>query len=447
MNSPALPFQLLPEAWQQYQSGDLARAEALGHQALAAGQSQAEVFHLLGTVAYHADQLDTAIAHMGQAVQADPNNPNYQNNLGVFFTSAGQLVEAIACFQQLKRRWPHYAQAYNNLSFAFYKQGRFEDARTNAEQALRLWPGYAEAHNHLGLALLELDQPQDAAVEFQKALELKPGLAAVHRNLGSALEQQGRLAEATASIQQALRLAPDFAEAYSDLGDICKSQGQFTEAVAHLRQALRINPACAFAWWNLSQFEAQGLCRLTDDELSHVQALLETGKATLLDSSLLHLTIATVNDRRGAYDAAFDHYRQGNAHRQQWLRQSGRAFDPRAHRLLVDRLMTTFDEAFFRQPHPGGSGSAVPVFVVGMPRSGTTLVEQILSSHSQVGGVGEMKEMARLVMSLARQAEGAGGYPTCLGHLQEADLRSLADRYLARLTRGGGRTVGASLTR
>jgi hypothetical protein len=157
-----------------------------------------------------------------------------------------------------------------------------------------------------------------------------------------------------------------------------------------------------------------------------------------MDRSTLRLTLGDVLDRHGAWDAAFTHYSEGNGLRKQWLEQTGQAFDPAAHSRLVDLLIATFDRAYFDQRRHFGTYSEVPVFVVGMPRSGTTLIMHILSSHSQVAGPGELKDMAHFVTDLGKNGALRGGYPRGMPFVQESQVRSMAERYLRRLAKLGG---------
>jgi tetratricopeptide (TPR) repeat protein len=439
VNHQDFTSKLLAEARQALQKGALKQADELCRQVLVARRDHPDAFSLLGAIYHQAGRVDEAIAWLREAVRAEPQNAQYHNNLGVYCTHAQQMHEAVACYQLALRLRPDFAEVHNNLSYAYYSLGRAEDARVCAEQALRLRPNFAEAHNHLGLALMELSRAEQAAEHFRKALRLEPRLPAVHRNLGNALRELGRPLEAMAEYQEAIRHDPSFAEAHSDAGEVLKELGRFDEALAHLREAARIKPDYALVYWNLTEFSSHGMCSLSEQQVEHLQSLTRNDRLSILDRSVAHMTLGKVFDRREHWDTAFSHFRQGNALRMKWLEETGRKFDVEDHRALVSKLIDTFDEGFFQKKRATPSDSELPVFVVGMPRSGTSLVQQILSTHSQVVGADELWDITQIVINLQRQAKP--GYPACMDSMPAPRLHNLAGIYLDRIAKAGGPAV------
>jgi tetratricopeptide (TPR) repeat protein len=441
MNADETTARLLTEAWQHFYRGNLAHAEELSRQVLARDANQPEALNLQGSVAQKRGQLDVAIARLRQAVASDPANAQYWNNLGTYFTYAGRLNEALGAYQRALQLRPDFADTYSNLSYVLCQLGRCEEARLKAEKALQLRPGFAEAHNHFGLVLMDLGRPSEAAEHFQQAIQHQPHFAGACRNLGVALQEQGRLSEAVVRFKEALALKPDFGAVYNDLGDVLKQQGRLEEAVSHYCEAKRLRPNDALIYYNLSHFASEGHYRMSKEEIAHLHALVQSDRVSLQDKSIAHMALGNVFDRQGDYDTAFVHFREGNELRKQLQEQAGRGFDPAAHRALIDKLIRTFDESFFLKWRPAGSGSELPVFVVGMPRSGTTLVEQILSSHSQVAGAGEMRELGQLVNGLGKKMDPVAKYPECISRLEPSELRELATHYLECLSRLSGSAV------
>jgi hypothetical protein len=214
--------------------------------------------------------------------------------------------------------------------------------------------------------------------------------------------------------------------------------------VSHLRQAIRIKPNYALAYWSLSELAGQGWCQMTEQEIAAVHSLIASGRLSQVDQSVLHFTLGNVLDRQEQWDAAFAHFQQGNSLRREWQQSTGRAFDAAAHREWVDKLIETFDQRFFQERNSSqkgaavGSASEVPVFVVGMPRSGSTLVAHILSSHPQVVSLGELWEVTEYVKALGQKGAAHGGYPGCARSVKKADLRALANQYLQCVSRLAG---------
>ncbi len=297
---------------------------------------------------------------------------------------------------------PEAARRSYEAGNAAFRQGDAAQAATAYEQAVGLWPAYGDAWLNLGAAYARLERIEDAASCARRVLELQPDDPRALNNLANALGALGRFDEATICYRRAIDIRPHDAEAHYNL--------------VNLQPLSDGSPESEAAFALLSRQTAA------------------PGRFTPREQSTLFFALGRALEARGENDAAFESLVRANA-----LHRSGLAFDIAAPERLAAAIEKQFDAAFFARRHPGGSPSERPVFIVGMPRSGTSLVEQIVSSHPQVHGAGETGLMPTLVSRL-RDARGRG-YPFLASGLSDADLRTLAQAYLDLLDqRGGGKT-------
>ena len=408
--------------------GNLEEAVVCYRRALALKPDYAEAHNNLGIALQTQGQLPEAVASHNRALALKPDLVEAHINLGMALKNQGTLEEAVACHKRALALAPDCAAAHNNLGIALAELGKSDEAIACYQQALRLQPDYVEAHNNLGIALVEREAFDEGIASYRQALRLKPDFAQAYNNLGAAFKDPAQFDEAIDCYRQALQLQPDYAEAHANLGIALRDQGNLEAATTCFHEALRFQPDLGLAWWYLGQ-----LVDFSSADIGRLQTLLASSQRGRRNQSDLHRTLAVWLERRQDYQAAFSHFRQANDLMKQELRQTRRDFDPELLRALIDRQIATFDEAFFQQRRPAGSTTEVPIFVVGMPRSGTTLVEQILSSHSGVVGAGELPFVGQLVNFVARTGASLGGYPGCLPALELANLQELANRYLARL--------------
>jgi tetratricopeptide (TPR) repeat protein len=436
--APAHPHALHLLGLIAYQEGRHAEAAELIGRALAI-HGPHPVFHSnLAAVYLELDQLDATVAHARAALRLDASLANAHNNLGVALMRQGQYDEAEQEFTLAIRCNPRHIDARCNLGAVLHRQGRLGDALTCLEQAVRLAPGHAQAQNDLGGVLLACDQPERAIGYFREALRLKPAFAEAHSNLGLALRELGQVDESMTCFREALRLNPRYGGARNNLAYTLEFQGQLDMARAEFLESLRLDPDNARALAGLSGLAGAGLCQLTDEQLQRVRVLVERHDLPLDDLGRLHFALARVIEKTGAYDEAFAHYRQGNELRKEYVRRRGVAFDAAAEHARMDRLMAAFGPTHFERVRGFGVDSDVPVFIVGMMRSGTTLAEQILASHPSVFGAGELRDLGQLTASLARRLGTAESYPDCMARLDGPAVRTLAEQHLARLQQLGG---------
>ena len=417
-------------AVQHHQAGRLQAAEQIYRQILAVEPNHPDAIHLLGVIAHQAGKHEVAVEYIGRAIGLKGNAAAFHNNLGEAYRALRRISEAVACYRRALELKPDYAEAHNNLGVAFKDQGKLDEAVACYRRALELKPDYAEAHNNLGNALKDQGKLDEAVACYRRALELKPDFAEAHNNLGIVLKDQGKLDEAVACYRRALELKPDFAEAHNNLGSALEEMGDLQGAEDSFRAALRHNSRFAFAHYKLAELLGG---KLPEKDLA-AHALLaclgEQRELTDAQRLLLHFGLAQVLDARGEYAEAAEHLDRGNALQLSEWRKRGQEYDPKEYESFVTRMIAVCTPDFFERVRGFGLESEIPVFVVGLPRSGTTLIEQILASHSQVFGAGEIK-LARDTMA-ALGGQGAD-FIEGLRQLDRQTARRLASRHLERL--------------
>jgi tetratricopeptide (TPR) repeat protein len=366
--------------------------EAIAHyeQALTVRPDSADAHFNLGNVLLARNRHQEAAARYQQALAIRSDYAEAHNNLGCALLALGRLGEAIGSFVRAITARPDFAEAYDNIGRALQKLGRFKQAIAYHQRALAIKPDYAEAHTHLGSALHRLDQAEDASAHCRKSIALSPNYADAHYGLGVALEALGRSDEARGAFERALQLAP--------------RRAQF-----HLALAL------------------SGRFRAGDVRLKAIEELLRE-EASLSDDDriMLHFASGKAFADLEQHEPSFRHFLQGNA-----LKRQRTPYDEAATLRFFERIEAVFTPELMQRMRGGGDPSSVPVFVVGMPRSGTTLIEQILASHSKVFGAGELEEFGEAVASL-READGSSAvFPEIVPTLSAGRLRQLGASYLA----------------
>ena len=252
--------------------------------------------------------------------------------------------------------------------------------------------------------------------------------------LGLARQDAGQSEGALAAQLRALALDPGHAEAHNSIGTLHMEGGAFAEAEAAFRAALRSDPRFSPAFVNLVQTRRIGAGDA--DLVARIQALAEHGGLAEDAAADLHFALAKAREDLGDYERAFAHYREGNRRRRRQVRYEREAAGERAA-----AFAGAFDAGLFARLAGGGDPSPRPVFIVGMPRSGTSLVEQILASHPDCFGAGELPQLGVLARSLPARTGGGRGYPACVGKLGDAECAALGRAYLAALPAEAGSTA------
>jgi tetratricopeptide (TPR) repeat protein len=402
-------------------------------------------------------QLQSAVRHFQRALAIKPDLAETHGSLGNALRALDRPHEAILHYKHALALRPDYADLHNNLAGVLQSLGRVTQAISHYQRALKLKPDYAEGHFNLGNAFDALNRPAEAAACYEAALAIQPDLTVARNNLGNVLQKLGRINEAMAHYRRALDVKPDYAEAHRNLGNAFLALNRNEEAIAHYEQSLATMPAQAEVYNNiggahhvLGRFEdasrayeraialaprkaaillnLAGLKPFTtasDPRLLALEALAEPGTSLEADDEIaMHFALGKAFADLDQHERAFRHFITGNA-----LKRRRVIYDETDTLRTFARIRAGFGRALLTEP--GGDPSEVPVFVVGMPRSGTTLIEQILASHSKVYGAGEREDVRALASTLA--APNGAKFPEAVATLSPDDRRRLGARYLEAL--------------
>jgi tetratricopeptide (TPR) repeat protein len=359
-----------------------------------------------------------------KALAIKPDSADVHLNLGSVLKEQGKLEEAIKAFNKALAIKPDYTEAYNNMGNALKEQGKLEEAIEAYKKALAIKPDHAEAFNNMGVTLREKGKSNEAIEAYNKALAIMPNYAEAYINMGAVLQDQGKLEEAIEVYKKALDIKPDHAQAFNNMGAVLQNQGKPEEAIKAYKIALGIEPDYAEAHRNLSLLTNY---KADTAQINEVQALLQRIGLNDSDRCNLLYTHAKMQEDLGNANAALDNYVAGGSLRQKLL---GYKFTQ--DELLFAQIKKTAPQlknVIFNIADR--TSRLTPIFILGMPRSGTTLVEQIVSSHSEVTGAGELE--------LVRQF----GAELTVG-LNTPDLEAVSafrERYLTELSKvANGRT-------
>jgi tetratricopeptide (TPR) repeat protein len=364
-------------------AGQPADAAASFRRALELRPGFAEAHGNLGNALVDLGQLEDAVYHYRRMLELRPDLAEAHNNLGNALLSLRRFEEAATSYRRALALRPNAPGGHANLGNALYALGRTQEALIHCRRALELEPDSAEAALLVGNALFDLGLLDEAAASYARALKLKPDYTEAHIAAGKALRQIGRIAEAEESCRRALGLAADSSEALALLGEIQADRGRFDDAEQLFRRAIAIAPDQPEAWAGLARYR-----KMQPDAawLAAAQRLL--GKSLSVGQEInLRYALGKYFDDVQDFDNAFSSYRLAN----ELKRRGAQKYDGARLARRVDRIIALYDADWLRTARAQGNGSERPVFIVGMPRSGTTLTEQILASHPEAFGCGELR--------------------------------------------------------
>ena len=402
----------------QQEKGKLNVAIKAFHKALSIKPDYAEAYYNIGNAHKELDKPKKAVEAYNKALSIKPDYAAAYNNLGNALQYQGDLTAAVEAYNKALLIKPNYANTYNNLGNAQKEQGNLQEALEAYKRAISINPNHAETYINLGITLKDQGKLDEAIKAFHKALSIKPDNVKAFNNLGSTLQKQGKLREAVKAYKKALSIKPDYAKAYNNLGITFQEQNKMQQAVEAYNKALSINPDYAEAHRNLSTIRTY---TNRDPQLKLANVLYQSKKLSDQARCNLSFALGKMYEDIGKFDEAFKYLSEGNALRKKLLNYS------------IDQDKNLFQKLKDVQPYflensldlKNVSQELIPIFILGMPRSGTTLVEQIVSSHSEVIGAEELDYIKLFGFKLATEP----------ANITTAAVSELRERYLLKLTK------------
>ena len=409
---------------------DLDLAAACYRRVVAETPEHVAAWNSLGSVHLERDEIDAAQRCLRRALALEPGHVPSRLNLALALEREGRLDEATRGLCALLREHPELAEAHVHLALVCRRQGRLAEAEDAARRAVALRPECAGDHFVLAEIAIARTQTAVAIESYRRCLALEPKRLKAWLRLSGALIARGEVAAGVEAAHRALSLDPENASALNLLAHARSIAGDREGAEAYCRRALALSPDLPLAWSMLAHLRR--FSEADRETIARVESIPERRALGDEDRCHLHFALGRMHHDCGRYDRAFSHFERGNR-----LHRSRREFDLDAWVRRIDATIETFDEALFARARGGGDPGTQPVFVFGMPRSGTSLVEQILSRHPAVHAAGELNAMPECARRLGAAAgSGPDDYPRTAGAVDPALSRRLAAFYLDVLRRG-----------
>jgi tetratricopeptide (TPR) repeat protein len=408
----------------------------------------------LGLALFETGRFDEARPVLENAVRLDPSLELAWLNLGKTIAALGDGRNADAAFERAFELNPE--RRLLSLAAEHHKEGRLEQAermyrkivqsnpnnvdairllgrvalsaKKNAEaeqlfrRAVSLAPDFVGAINDLGRVLKEQDLLEEAIDCFQRIAELQPENAQAYFMLAGALAPAARTYDAIESYQKALQFNPAHAGGRLGLGHVLKTVGRQDEAIVEYRESIRLKPDGGENYWSLANLKTY---QLSDADIGAIELQLESKKLT--DQSRVNFLFARAKaaEDRGDFATAWTYYVRGNE-----LQRGLVSYDPVQTEVLTNSLQRVFNDTLFASNRDSGEPDRSPIFVVGLPRSGSTLIEQILASHKDVEGTSELPYLGRVATSLSRNRADGINYPEAVAELRAENFAALGRDYL-----------------
>jgi len=398
---------------------DPAATLAACRRAIAADPHRADIYRLAARAyrvlgeAVEAERMEIA------AIEASVHDPQLQEAAAALAANVLHVAEPI--LRARLKETPEDVAAIRMLAELAGRIGRNRDAEMLLRRALELAPAFHAARSNLALVLHRQNRTEEALDELAKLSVVDPDNPGYANLKAAALGRIGEFEEAIALYEMLLQRGSNHPKVWMSYGHALKTVGRQEESIEAYRRAVALQPALGEVWWSLANLKT---VRFSDADVASMEAALTGSNLAIEDRFHLEFALGKAYEDRKDPARSFGHYASGNALRRAQLR-----YDPDEISGQVDRAIETFTSQFFASRAAYGCDAPDPIFILGMPRAGSTLIEQILSSHSQVEGTMELPDIPALANQIQ---EGGASYPEALVTLSAEETRRLGQSYLDR---------------
>jgi tetratricopeptide (TPR) repeat protein len=398
------------------------KAEMLFRRVLLLDPNEAQAHNWLGVLCQNKGESAKALQHLKQAAALGPMSAELANNFGIVYLAIGNFDAAQDHFEKAISLNPRLPAAHYSLGLVHKNRHQPEPAIAQFKKAVALAPDYTAARMALADVLGEYGRKKEAEAQYEKIVAYYPSPSEAHRDLAIALYESGRLDEAAFHLREVFTHVPWSAEGFNKTGVMCANLGRFDEAVTYFKSALAMKPDFADALYRMATYSKE---LSNQNGVARIKSLLAIERPAE-ERVLLHFALGKIFDDLGDYAHAFGSYRAGNE-----ILDAAAGFDEVAWESKIDRLIAAFTADFFAARSSFENPSRQPIFIFGMPRSGTTLVEQIIAAHPEVAAGGELPTVPAIVESLPKRFGLRNSFPECVTSLGKDDIDYLSNSYLA----------------
>ena len=335
----------------------------------------------------------------------------------------GRFEEAEQLYRRVLRQNPNNVDALRLLALVALKAGRESEAESLLQKTIALAPDFLAAQLDLGQLRKEQDRYGEALECFDRVLTVDPANTQAHHLRGATLAAAAFTYEAIDAYRKCLELRPNHVGALLGLGHVLKAVGRYDDAVASYNQCIRERPDLGETHWSLANLKTY---RFDDAMVAEMERRATGGGLTVQSEVNFLFALGKAHEDRGDYERAWHFYRTGNSKQRAEV-----SYDPVQTEVTNDRLVKVFSADFLAERRGSGHPDPAPIFILGLPRSGSTLLEQILASHSQVEGTSELPYLGRVATWLSRNRADGVNYPEAVQELRAQDFVRLGQDYLA----------------